>query len=247
MSTKIAVWGSVGAGKSIFALSLAHCLSHQKKNVIVVSADRTSPMFSSFLPYLEFGIENSLGKLLSTEVNAENLKKKLHTNKNNQFVAFLSLGTFDSFQKYKENWDVNKIDSLMYILEDFADYIIFDTTSNFITDNFSLYALQNSEKVFSIYNCENKSTDFFITYQTLLENDNRFDTQGYISVLNNFFEYSPYQQYAKDYKIKYQLPHSQDIYSNFLSGSGNILSVSEKQSIFYKREIEQIVKENLIG
>lgn len=246
MSTKIAVWGSSGAGKSVFSISLAHCLSQQKKNVIIISADRASPMLSSFLPCVEFDAENSLGKLLSTEVNTENLKKKLQTNKSNKYVAFLSLGVFDSFQKYKENWDVKKIESLMYILESFTDYIVFDTTSNFITDNFSLYALQNSDKVFAIYNCENKCTDFYATYQTLLENDSRFKVQDYITVLNNYFEYSPYEQYAKDFEMRYLLPHAQDVYANFLSGEGNVLNVNEKQSIFYKREIEKIVKENFI-
>lgn len=246
MAVNISVWGSSGSGKGVFSLALAHELSHQKKNVVIISADRTSPMFSSFLPHMNFENENSLGKLLSSEVNTENLKRKLHTNKNNKYVAFLSLGTFDSFQKYKENWDTKKIDSLMYILNNFADYVIFDTNSNFITDNFSLYALQNSEKVFTIYNCENKSTDFYITYQTLLENDKRYDTENYISVLNNYFEYSPYEKYSKDFGMQYKLPHAMDVYMNYLGGEGNILSVSEKQSIFFKREIEKIVKENLI-
>lgn len=240
----IAVWGASGSGKSTVSLAIAHYITNEmKKNTILISADRTSPMFSTFLPTKEFKREYSLGAFLDGSINKENLKYKIHRHEKNKYLAFMSMGEEDSFQRYTNNWSINKIKSMTELLSEYADYIVLDITSNFIVDNFSLFALEYSDVVIDVYNADNKSTSFFETYGSILQQDGRFLKVKHIKLLNNYFEYSGHINYMADFNIKYAMANCQQIYERYISGSENILSGITKKSIECKIVIQNILKE----
>ncbi|MEG0179979.1 MAG: hypothetical protein RR654_10545, partial [Oscillospiraceae bacterium] len=203
MSKVISVWGSVGCGKSVVSIALAHELNTEKANVIVISFDKTSPMFSSYLPFQEFDVaNNSIGTLLLSEINKINLKGKLNYNERNSRTAFMSLGITETYQKYPDKWITARLERLVTILDDFADYIILDLTSNFLIDNATFWSLANSDTVIELISPDNKGLSFIDSYFPLLVKDSRFQTDKFIKAISNAYLYSPYEQIMKERSIE---------------------------------------------
>lgn len=240
----IAVWGVPGGGKSLVSLAIAHYITNEmKKNTILISADRTSPMFSTFLPTKEYSKNNSLGVFLDNSITKENLTGKIHRQEKNKFLAFMSMGDGDSFQRYTNSWPVNKLKEMMYLLSEYADYLILDLTSNFIVDNFSLFGIEYADLIVDVFTADNKSTSFFNTYKTLLYQDSRYSKQKHIKLLNNYYEYSGYREYMKDFEIEYGIPNCRQLYEGFITASDNMLAGKSKMMSEIKEVIKNILKE----
>ena len=62
----IAVWGNAASGKSTFSAMLAKYLSDQKKHIILISGDLTTPMLSCFLPKANLVQSQSLGTVFDS-------------------------------------------------------------------------------------------------------------------------------------------------------------------------------------
>lgn len=239
MSAKIiSVWGSSGSGKSLVAVALAHLFNQKKKSAIVVSSDRTTPMFSCYLPFNKFDEKNSLGVLLNSGIDASSLKNKLHCNDKAKDTAFLSFGTGESSQLYPMIHS-GKLESLIMLLSEYADYIICDLSSNFITEKSSMSILNYCDVTLQLLTADNMGVAFLDTYFPLIEKQEENKLQ--LTAISNYFTYSPKDIIAKERNIKYVLPHSKELYLSFLSG--NLLtSASDSEARVFFNNLEEIVE-----
>lgn len=242
---KIAVWGSPGSGKSLVSVALAHSLNAQKQSVIILSFDRTTPMFTTYLPFNKYDDKNGLGALLNETVDKQSLKNRLHFNSNAKDTAFLSFGQNDSVQKYPLVQEF-KQEALVSLLSEYADYIICDTSSNFITDKSALFALKSSEIVINLIAPDNGGLAFYDAYLPLLQ-ESISSSQLWLTALSNTFEYSPYKTIKKEQGIEYSLPHSRELYLSYLSGE-LLTKARDEQGIQFNitvaNMIERIVMQN---
>ena len=241
----IAVWGAPGSGKSVVALAIAHQLTKQKKNVTVISADRVTPMLSTYLPLVKLDRDNSLKVFLNQDITKDNLRNKLHGHPKNQYLAFMALGEKDSYQSFKGNWSVTKLHQLLELLSDSTDVVVLDLTSIFMADNFTLWGLEKADKVISVANPDNRNTEFFRSYKPLLDNERKFDTTKHIGVLNNCYEYSPYERYMEENQYTYWLPHSYDVYCNYVSAQPEIFRGDDKRTKIFRKTIKLMVRKEL--
>lgn len=241
----IAVWGANGTGKSTVALAIAHQFTRKNKNVVLLSADRVSPMFSTYLPYTKFDRDMSLGAFLTNDITMERIADKIHAHPKNKNLAFMCMGERDSYQRYKGNWTISKLNSLVELLSEMTDIIVLDLTSNFMADNFTLWGLEKADKVISVSNPDNRSLAFFETYKILIDNEIRFDTTKHIPVLNRCVENEPYKKFMEEYNYEYYLPDSFEIKNNFNCSYGNIFKGNDKNTKTFHKTIKNIVRKEL--
>jgi len=214
----IAVWGNAGAGKSLVACALANALTAKGNNVIVISADKQTPMFPVYLPFMEEKPEYSLGRLLTMPVTEDRLRHTIHIHSQNDHLAFMTLLSTENGLSYQANWQMDYIHQLVQLLltREYADYVLFDCTTDVLSDNVTLYALKNANKVIRVLSPDTCGLSFSNAQMPILQNGG-FNSE-HIVVLNNVLEYSPSAQIQKDYGFEHVLPHCRDAYSKFIGG-----------------------------
>lgn len=215
----IAVWGNAGAGKSMLSCALANQLTRKNHSAIVISTDKLTPMFASYLPLLADKQEYSLGRFLTGQTSVSALRGKIQVHPNNSNLGFMSLGAFDNSLIFQGNWRMEAIGQLTDIVlqNQLADYCIFDCGCDLFADNATLFALENAQAVIRVSSPDNRSISFYEAQAPIMRGGN-FLCDQHISVLNNAYANSPVEQMRKDWNFEFVFPHSLSAYSKMVAG-----------------------------
>ncbi|MEG1631878.1 MAG: hypothetical protein RR251_05110 [Hydrogenoanaerobacterium sp.] len=241
MDNLIAVWGNSGAGKSLVSCAVANALTKKGDNVIVLCTDKLTPMFQVYLPMEIVLPEQSLGRLLSGEISEERLRHTIHIHPKNDHLGFMALTSGENGLQYQVNWSTDNIYKLVAFLfeKGFAEYIIFDCTSDVLSDGGTLFALGQAQCVLELFSPDTRSVSFSQSQMSILQGGN-FNLK-HIKIINNAYEYSPAVQMQKDYDIEFLLPHSRDVYGKFVGG-GLIKDFSDEAGKKFEKVVEEILK-----
>lgn len=239
MNNLIAIWGNAGAGKSLLSCALGGALTKGGKNVIVLSADKLTPMLGVFFPFMESTKEHSLGALLSGGVFTEQLVKKIQIHKDNRNLGFMALSRGENNLAYQTNWNMDFIHQLVDLLfkEGFADYLVIDCTPDIFADNMTLYALQNARHVIRVLSPDSRGLAFLDAQLPILRGG-AFGEE-HITVLSNAYAYSPAKQMQKDYGFDYILPHCKDAYGAFIGGK-LIKNLWNKDGVVFTKALKEL-------
>lgn len=237
------VWGNPGAGKSLVSLALAHRLTAMKQSVILISASKLTPMARVFLPFLEEKPEHSLAKLLTDGITPAAMRQKIRLHPKNENLGFMTLISADKTLQYQGSWDRAAISELYYTLKDreLADHIIIDCASDLFGDNMTYWALETAEHLLCVLSPDNRGIAFYLSQDPVLRSGS-FQTEEWITVLNNTYDYSPAKQVAKDLGAQYILPHCPEAYGKYLTGDP-ILRLYGRAGHRFEEEIKKLAKE----
>ena len=207
MGKVIAIWGSPNSGKTTLSIKLAKQISKQN-SVIVLFTDILAPV----IPTLKDDIDakKSLGNILSVATlnNDVILKNCIEVDKIKN-IAFLGYTQGENIFTYPQYTD-ERVKELIDHLKALADYVIIDTSSNFINDLITISALEVSDKVLRVNSAELKNISYFDSYLPLLI-DKRFKSDSHINILSNS-RLDDAQDELKDiYNIKATIEYSDEI------------------------------------
>ncbi|MCG8540159.1 MAG: ParA family protein [Clostridia bacterium] len=235
----IAIWGNTHSGKTTTTMKLAKELSEKKKNIIVVMCDLSSPTLMTVIPY-DTG-DKSLGNILSApQITQESILAECITLKKNDYLTFIAYKQGDNLFSYAE-YDREKAVDFFILLRHLADYIIVDCTGNMENDILSATALEMADIVFRHITCDLKSLSFYESHLPLIK-DRRFKADGHIKILSNIKDYEAKSAVIQRFHgVKYQLPHSQELEEQSLSGS-LLESLTSKKGKQYSNIISQITE-----
>lgn len=207
MGKVIAIWGSPNSGKTTLSIKLAKQLSKQN-SVIVLFTDILAPV----IPTLKDDIDTkrSLGNVLSVATLSDDviLKNCIEVDKIKN-IAFLGYTQGENVFTYPQYTD-ERVKELIDHLKALADYVIIDTSSNFINDLITISALEVSDKVLRVNSAELKNISYFDSYLPLLI-DKRFKSDSHINILSNS-RIDDAQDELKDiYNIRATIEYSDEI------------------------------------
>jgi cellulose biosynthesis protein BcsQ len=236
----ITVWGSANSGKTTTTMKLAKELSKQKKNVIVVMCDLGSPTLMTVLPNQDIG-DKTLGNILAApQITQGTILSQCITLRKSEYLTFLGYKQKDNIFSYAE-YDRERAVDFFILLRHLADYIIVDCTSNIESDILSATALEMADIVLRHITCDLKSISFYESHLPLIS-DRRFKANDHIKILSNIKDYEAKSAVVQRFRgVKYQLPYSQELKEQFLSGSLLDTLVSKK-SRQYNNTIFQITE-----
>lgn len=246
MSNKlIAVWGSSGSGKSLVSCAVANALTTKNHNVIVISADKSTPMLNVYLPFLDCKKENSVAQFLSSVVIESGFKTRLHIHEKNGNLGFMALSTGENGLTHQAPWSMSSIDQLVNLLfeKEYADYIVFDCTGDVLTDNLTLYALENADVTLRVISPDSRGISFLNSQIPILSGGN-FHLERHILILNNCYTYSPASQISLDYGFDIIIPHCKDAYTKYTSGLP-IGGLYNHDGVIFEKAIQKI-KEGIV-
>jgi|GEM_PF-5171944 len=242
MKDIIAVWGNTGAGKSLVSCALANALTAKGNNVIVINLDKLTPMFPVYHPFEEEKPEYSLGRLLSAPVTEDRLRYTIHIHPHNDHLAFMALLSTENGLSYQASWQTDTIHQLVQLLftRDYADYVLFDCTSDVLSDNATLYALKNARQVVRVLSPDTRGITFSNVQMPIVQNGGM--NTNHIVVLNNVFDYTPSAQIQKDYGFEHILPHCRDAYSKYIGGQ-LLKGLSDADGVQFSDTIQKIYQQ----
>ena len=238
----LAVWGSPGSGKTTVAVKLAKHIADQKKNVVLILCDMVAPMLPCILPASELECERSLGTILgSTHVTDTILKSNLMTLKKNRFLTVLGMLKGENEYTYPPYIET-QAKELLGELRKLAPFVVIDCGSHIATDILSAVALMEADSVLRLASCELKSVSYFSSQLQLLK-DHKWEADRQYKIASNVKAHEAGDQLAATLgNTAFQLPHSQELESQYLAG--NLLAdLSLKDSREFRREIARISKE----
>lgn len=243
MSKLISVYGSSGGGKSTVALALAHTLTKNKRNVILISADTQSPALPVWVPNQKFTANNSLGRVLTaSSVNKSVLKDKLIPHPQNKHLAFMGLTdgenplSYDAFEREK----IIALFTLLYELE--FDFIIADCTSNAALDTLTITSMEMADHILRIITPDIKGIEFERAQKSWLQNGD-FGWENSVRVLNMVRPITPTSEVINSSgSFKYTLPFSEGVLSKF--SCGEVMNgFTDSEGVLFLREIALLAQE----
>lgn len=144
---KIAVCGSPGSGKTSISIKLAKIiLKRYKRPVMVVFAqDMGSPLTYAIGRKSEKG--RSLGELITNpEITNDEILDTMVLSKSEKDLAYLGYRVGESIKSYPD-MSYEQVDEFYRRIAAMADYIIIDTSNDFLTNLISSIALEQSDTV----------------------------------------------------------------------------------------------------
>ncbi|RGX09353.1 AAA family ATPase [Paraclostridium sordellii] len=236
MGKVIAVWGSPNSGKTTLSIKLAKELSKQN-SVIVLFSDILAPV----IPTIRGNIDTnkSLGNILSSASLDNDIIFKncieVDNIKNIGFLGYTQGENVFTYPQYTEERVKETIDHL----KELVDYVIIDTSSNFVNDLITIVALETSDKVLRINSSELKNISYFDSYLPLLI-DSRFKSDTHINILSNLRSDDAKDELEDLYKIRATIEHSEEIREQGLC-SDLLLNLSSKEQNKLSLELNKII------
>lgn len=240
----ISIWGSFGAGKTIFTVKLAKMLSESKKNVIIVGCDDQTPLLPLLLP---FGTKlPSIGHLLALEKSTQvDLMEHLVPFGKNQYISLLAYGREENVMSYPE-YSYKQADELFTRLERFSIVsslvVLVDCTSN-LDNLLTAIALKRSDVTLRIVNADPKSEIYFQSAASLLKRDAGYRYGDQINVLNNLLpsqDPGPAKMIVGD--ISYTFPHVDGLKEQY-DAAQLLEPLPGRDARQYSMELEKLVEE----
>ncbi|HEX3018015.1 MAG TPA: ParA family protein [Caproicibacter sp.] len=241
-SKVIAVWGSLGSGKTLTTVKIAKTLSEKKKNIVIVGCDVVSPVIPLLLP--TESKTASIGELLALP-NMTEMAVLQHCvpYSNNDYIGILGYGAGENIRTYPE-YSLQRGKELIKILRHVADYMLFDCTSHITDDPLTAAALEEADITFKVVNPDLKSISYIRSQKSLLQNSH-FHYSDQVNIVNNILptqDTSPISEYLEN-KV-YMLPSVPALKEQF--DSGQLLdTVFGKNAKDYVMSLKALVKETI--
>lgn len=238
----LAVWGSPGSGKTTVAVKLAKHIANQKQNTVLLLCDMVAPMLPCICPASELECEKSLGSILAAAHVTEALvKNNLITLKKSGYLTVLGMLKGENeytYPPYTETQARELLDSLKEI----APFVVVDCGSHIAADILSAVALMKADSVLRLASCDLKSVSYFSSQLSLLQ-DKEWEADRQYKAASNIKSHEAGDKMGAALgKVVFQLPHSQELESQYLSGK-LLDDLTLKDSRDFRREIAHITKE----
>lgn len=236
MGKVIAVWGSPNSGKTTLSIKLAKELSKQN-SVIVLFSDILAPV----IPTLKGDIDTkkSLGNVLSSAtLDNDIILKNCIEVENIENIGFLGYTQGENVFTYPQ-YTEERVKETIESLKELVDYVIIDTSSNFVNDLITIVALEISDKVLRVNSSELKNISYFDSYLPLLI-DSRFKRDTHINILSNLRSDDAKDELEDLYNIKATIEYSEEIREQVLC-SDLLLNLSAKEQDKLSLELNRII------
>lgn len=141
----IAVWGSPHSGKTVFATKFAECLYRESRGtVIVLYTDILTPSLSVLFPNRKSSELYSVGTVLSkTDIYANDVVSNLVTVKERMNLGYLGYRNGENRFSFP-NYNDAKVENLLKVLCELADYVVVDCMSNYENSILSVTAMKQA-------------------------------------------------------------------------------------------------------
>lgn len=182
MSKTIAVWGSPGAGKSMFCCILAKHLTQNKRHkAIIISGDPLVPMLPVWLPNQIIEASSSVGHVLtSLEIDSAITAGHVVVLKQYPFIGVMGFAARENPLSYPEI-RYEKYRDLFSCAARLVDYVILDCTSS-LTCLFTPAAIETANLAVCMLTPDLKGINYLQAQQALLVDPKfKFDRQMYLA------------------------------------------------------------------
>ena len=130
MGKVITVWGSPGAGKSMFCCILAKALTRDKRKAVIINAEISVPMLPVWLPEQVIQTGASIGQVLSSvEIDTTLVASHVTVLKNYPFIDLMGYRAGENPLSYPEV-QYNMVQQMVNAAAKLVDYVILDCSSN---------------------------------------------------------------------------------------------------------------------
>ena len=232
MTKHLAIIGSPGSGKSVFAAALAKEVTKRKKRVIIVSGD-------SIIPMLPFFCGNTdtigLGSLYQEEITPQSVARSIKVLKEDANIGVMGNQLGDETAFVTEE----KIRSLSEVLESLTDVVIWDGTGD-LNNVFDQTILLLSSLQTCVLTSDIKGILYFEEYRVELM------SQSALLFLEGLGRpYSPYEEMSVRIGGFFgQLPYSREIERVYLED--NVFSVYKVCHDKYQTAVEKVIDRLLL-
>lgn len=241
----IAIWGSSGAGKTVFTMALAAALSKQRKDILVLSADGTTPSLPVLLPSVKsLNSGDSIGPLLRTEQFTEqSFKGKIlrHPKSDHVFVMGMARGEIGTL-----TYGAPRRESVRALLSRLQQmpfhHLLVDCSSNLLTDPVTLTAMEWADKGFCVVSPDVKGYEFYRAHNGWLENSDSFRMERFSLVANMVLPITPIgEAQALFGGFDAKLPWSLGVNGKFIAGE-LLTGFDDRPGIDFARQVELLAK-----
>lgn len=238
----LAVWGSVGCGKTTVAVKLAKYLADKRQNVALLLCDMTAPMLPCIVPPSELECEHSLGSILAaTHVTDNLIKQNCVTLKKQPYLTIIGMLKGENVFTYPP-YGQTQATELIEHLRNIAPYIIIDCGSTIATDVLSAVSLMEADSVLRLVNCDLKSISYLSSQLPLLA-DQKWDSDKQYKVASNVWHYEDDENIKQILGgVTFTLPHVAEVASQFYTGN-LFVDLGLKNSQGFRKAIAAISKE----
>ena len=172
MGKVITVWGSPGAGKSMFCCILAKALTRDKRKAVIINAEISVPMLPVWLPEQVIQTGASIGQVLSSvEIDTTLVASHVTVLKNYPFIGLMGYSAGENPLSYPEV-QYNMVQQMVNAAAKLVDYVILDCSSN-MTNVFTPAAIESGDLIIRILTPDLKGVNYLKAHQPLLV-DSRF-------------------------------------------------------------------------
>lgn len=182
MSKTIAVWGSPGAGKSMFCCVLAKHLTQNKRHkAIIISGDPLVPMLPVWLPNQIVETSSSVGHVLtSLEIDTAITASHVVVLKQYPFIGVMGFAARENPLSYPEI-RYEKYRDLFSCAARLVDYVILDCTAS-LTCLFTPAAIESADQSICMLTPDLKGVNYLQAQQALLVDPKfKFGQQLYLA------------------------------------------------------------------
>ena len=213
----IAVWGNAASGKSTFSAMLAKYLSDQKKHVILISGDQTTPMLSCYLPKANLVQSQSLGTVFDSDtVNNGILSARMVFSKKHSDIGILAYAPGDNPYTYT-SYTYDKVCTVIETASQMADCLILDCP-NRVRDLFTAAAVEYADVSCALLTADTRGISYYRANEVLLR-DPKFHMCRDLFIAGNCH---PYQDVSTLGNVTGHLdgifPYTKEIHLSALEG-----------------------------
>ena len=250
MKKVIAVFGSPHSGKSTLALAIAASLAVRKKDVIVLSGDKVSPMLKVYAPLSDTPQSMSVGTLLmESDITEKAVTERIIIHSKCDRLGFMGMATGDNITTYPPRFIDERVASLFAILYRLCDYLVVDCSSNPMTDSITLRALEVAHVMVQLTTPDMVGLEFWRGMLGILK-DERFKQARPVTAINPARPISPVAEIQKMHKpllgdIKYVFPYSHEVEDRMMAGR-LVKWLGRKEGIAFETMLEKLVSTQIL-
>lgn len=233
----ITVWGSSGAGKSMFAAQLARGLA-KKQQVLLLNFDLNTPMMPVWLPKKDISRKKSLGHLFAAlEINTDVLAGSIVVPDGQKNLGLLSYLLQDRFMDFPEE-SREKLVQLIRAAGQLADAVVLDVTSDFASAILPV-ALEMAQQAYCLLTPELRGAVYYESAKCILAENPKFRWQEIKMILSPVEPFHAAETMeAITGKPFAKLPYVEDLDISY--GEGRLLTAPIPKK--YRKVVEQVVK-----